>query len=72
MPSEEKCKYCLRTRCYAHCALSKDGKHVADPRSAHLGDATNNEVVIDFNCKHCGISSGVAIPLKRLEEIEWE
>jgi len=46
---------------WAECASEKatDKKHEPDPRSAQQADKT--DFVVDYWCKHCGLSGSVAI-----------
>ena len=66
----EKCKVkgCqVLLPCYDHCQESRAGEHEADPLSA-FSPADATPFTVDYNCKHCGQSGGVAVDPK---DIAW-
>lgn len=47
------------------CPNSQDGKHHADPLSGSFPQEADSDeflhFVVDFNCKHCGLSGSVRV-----------
>ncbi len=64
------CPHCVEIDCYVHCYETAEGKHEADPKSASSGPQDGDaNIVVDFNCKHCGQSGGLAVDPKN---IQWD
>lgn len=64
---KDRCKRCDKPLpCYEHCQEARTGLHEVDPLSAVQADDT--EMVVDYNCKRCGQSGGVAV---NPADIQW-